>query len=164
MSDKEKKPEEEEKPKGGGSKLGLVALLIGVLNLGGIGFVGFKIMTMPPPTVVTQQAEPPPAAKVPGPLAQLDPFVVNLDEPGTPRYLKTTVSLELTTEEAKTQVDAGKHQVRDSFLRYLSSLRVEDTRGEEGKTQIRNELLKRAQEKLDDIRVKNLFFGEFVVQ
>ncbi len=163
MSEPENKPEKAEKPKGGGP-LPLLALVIGVLNLGATGFVGFTLMHMPAAGAAQEEAAPEEEA-APGQLAAMDTFVVNLDESGAPRYLKASMSVELTNApDAVSKFDVEKHKLRDGFIRYLSSLRVDDTRGEAGKDKIRHELLARAQEDLGKERVKDIYFGEFVVQ
>ena len=163
MSEPENKPEKVEKPKGGGGGLTIVAIAIGLLNLGATGFVGFEVMHMGAPTEEEAAKEEEVAA--PGQLASMDTFVVNLDESGAPRYLKAQMSLELSPDpEVMAAFETAKHKVRDLFLRYLSGLKLEDTRGESGKDKIRKDLLARAQEELGKERVKDIYFGEFVVQ
>ena len=41
-------------------------------------------------------------------MVALDPFVVNLDEPGTSRYLKVTLQLELDDAEAEHAIEKSK--------------------------------------------------------
>jgi flagellar basal body-associated protein FliL len=160
MSEPEKKADKTEKPKGGGAAI--LALAIGVLNLCATGFVAYQLMHLPPAgnAEVVHVVD-----DTPGQLAPLDSFIVNLDEAGAPRYLKASMSLELKGDpEALTAFEAAKHKLRDLFLRYLSSLKIEDTRGESGKSKIRHDLLARAREELGKDRVKDIYFGEFVVQ
>jgi flagellar protein FliL len=177
MSEPEKKPEKEEAPKavgGGGGKLALIAILVGMLNLGATGFVGFTVMHLPPPAAGgggeggghgADSGGHGSQGHGPGQLAPLETFVVNLDEAGAPRYLKAQMSVELSADpEALGAFETAKHKIRDLFLRYLSSLKVDDTRGESKKDKIRQDLLARAQEELGRDRVKDIFFGEFVVQ
>ena len=68
-----------------------------VLNLGATGFVAFKLLTAQPAEAAAAHAPPAaaPSAEVTCPVIALDPFVVNLDEPGTSRYLKVTLQMEL---------------------------------------------------------------------
>lgn len=149
-----------------GSKLMLVALAVGVLNVGGTGFIGMKLSSLA--HTAAEQA----AAKAghdehagPGPTAPLDGFIVNLNEPdGQSRYLKTTLEMELANAEAVDLLAKSKAAVRDEFLRYLSGLKVSDTQGEEGKAKIQGELVARAKKVLGEGRVKGLYFNEFVIQ
>ena len=99
-----------------------------------------------------------------GPVTPLDPFVVNLNEPGTTRFLKASFEVELTSPHAVEELDKSKRVVRDEVLRYLSGLTYADTLGEEGKARIRDEVTFRVDKSLGGGRVKRTFFTEFVVQ
>jgi flagellar basal body-associated protein FliL len=166
MSEAEKKPEQKDaaEPKAqraAGRGTAVIALAFGVLNLGATAFVALEVKAMPRGEHEVTHVD----NGAPGQLAALDTFVVNLDEQGSPRYLKASMSIELSADpEALNAYEQAKHKIRDLFLRYLSSLDVQSTRGDEGKLKIREELLARAQEELGKDRVKDLFFGEFVVQ
>src|SRR5580692_8477926 len=84
-------------PSGGKTSKPILALL--VLNLGVSGFATFKLATAAE-EAPARPAEPPPH-EISGPVVPLDPFVVNLDEPGTSRYLKVTIQLEVETPEVE---------------------------------------------------------------
>lgn len=148
------------KPKG--SKLILVVAALSVVNLGGTGFVAFKSMH---PVIVQAPAESSHEHhEENGPTASLDAFVVNLNEPGSTRYLKTSFEVELSNQTAADLLTKSKPAVRDELLRYLSSLSVADTLGENAKTKIQSEMLARVDKVLGSGRAKKLFFNEFVVQ
>lgn len=134
-----------------------------LLNMGGTGFVAMKIMG--PLKVAEVAKEDAHDEKEGHPHTPLDAFVVNLNEPGSSRYLKTTVELELSSARAAEELNKSKSAVRDELLRYLSSLSVQETLGEEGKNKIRTELASRADKVLGGGgKVHKLFFSEFVVQ
>ena len=99
-----------------------------------------------------------------GPLVLLDPFVVNLNEPGSNRYLKATFEIEMMTAHSASDLKASKRNVRDEIFRYLSSLSVSDTLGEPSKARIQREVLSRIEREVGRGEVKKLFFTEFVVQ
>jgi len=150
--------EKEAKPKkGGGAVLTLVLL---VLNLGATGFVAYKSLK---PAHVVEAAPPPPKDET-GVVVPLDAFVVNLNEPGSSRYLKATFELELAGKAAVEELDHQKRAVRDEILRYLSGLSVEDTQGEAAKTKIQDNITSRVDKVLGGAKVKRVFFTEFVVQ
>jgi flagellar FliL protein len=133
------------------------------LNLGATGFVVFKLLTAQPAEAAAVHPAPAaPTAEVTGPVIALDPFVVNLDEPGTSRYLKVTLQMEVVpgAEEALTK---SKELIRDTILSYLSGLHVKDTLGTEAKDKIRQDLLAKVGKLLGE-KVHRLFFQEFVVQ
>jgi flagellar FliL protein len=158
MSD-EKKPEEPKAPKG--PKV-MVALL--VLNLGATGFTTFKVATAKP---AAAQEAPPPApvtTEVVGPVIAMDPFVVNLDEPGQSRYLKLKVEFELISQEAEAPITKSKQLIRDTILTQLSALKLADTLGGVSKDKLRTEMLQKVESIVGPNKVRRVFIQEFVVQ
>src|SRR5262245_5152820 len=118
--------------------LGLV-----VVNLAATGFVVFKLLTTPPAEAACGQGHSQhesATGEVTGPVAALDTFVVNLDEPGTARYLKITLQLELFPH-AEAALEKSKQLIRDTILSHLSGLHLKDTLGSEAKERIRGELM-----------------------
>jgi flagellar FliL protein len=152
----------EDKPSGPKTSKAVLGLL--VLNFAATGFVTFKILTTSPAAAATaHEAPPPPTSEVTGPVVALDPFVVNLDEPGTARYLKVTLQLELI-HDAEASLTKSKELVRDAILGYLSGLHVKDTLGAEAKDKIRTELMTKLEKLIGPNKVRRMFFQEFVVQ
>jgi flagellar FliL protein len=142
----------------------IIALL--VINLGATGFGVFKILNMPTASAATKaevvyQKE---TKEVTGPLVPLDAFVVNLDEPGTARYLKLTVQLELVDAKAEEIIEKSKQVIRDEVLRHLSGLKLADTLGAKAKDTLRDEIMKMIEDIVGKGKVRRMFFQEFVVQ
>lgn len=166
MSDEEAPPIEPvvAPPPKSGSKA-MLGLL--VANLGATGFVVFKLLTVHPAEAAPAPAAAHAAAAAPaetmGPIVSLDPFVVNLDELGTSRYLKCTLRLEVApkTEEA---INSAKEVVRDVILSHLSGLHLKDTLGAEAKDRIRQDLIAKITKLVGPDKVRRLFFADFVVQ
>lgn len=101
----------------------------------------------------------------PGPVVKFDPVVVNLVEPGKPRYLKAIFELELEDAEAVKLLEEKKRLVRDEMFRYLSGLTIAQTAGEENKTKLQAEMKTRVGTILGgEERVRKVHFAEFVVQ
>lgn len=95
----------------------------------------------------------------------LEPFIVNLADPGGKRYLKLTVSLDVKDEKLKKELDARMPQIRDSVLLLLSSKTFADISPVSGKIKLRNEVLKIINNTLGGAgQVHALYFGEFVIQ
>lgn len=160
-------PEASAKPaKAPGAPAPKPILLLNVLNLGATGFLVFKVLTAEPAAAGPAHAAEPAGESqtVSGPIATFEPFVVNLDEPGNARYLKTTINLELADKETEEKFEKSKQLVRDAVLSYLSGLHVKDTLGSEAKEKMRNEIMERAQKVLGAKKVNRMFFQEFVVQ
>lgn len=99
----------------------------------------------------------------PGPLLDLDPFVVNLDEQGSNRYLKIKLSLELAGEPARPYLEARLARIRDKLIAYLSSLSFDAVRGLQGKTLVRDGVHERVAEIAPGM-VTHVFITDFVVQ
>lgn len=155
-------PKKQEKGGGGGGGKAMLGLL--VLNLAATGFVAFKLLTAHPAAAApAHHKEEGESAEVTGPVVALDPFVVNLDEPGTSRYLKVTLEVEVAGkgEEVLTK---SKQLVRDTILSYLSGLHIKDTLGAEAKDKIRTDLMAKVTKLLGPDKVKRMFFVDFVVQ
>ena len=165
MSDEPVKPVEvAAAPPAAKSSRAVLGLL--VLNLGASGFAVFKLLTAHP-----AEAAPPgkphaaevSSTEITGPIAELPPFVVNLDEPGPARYLKVTLQLELFPG-ADHAMEKSKQLIRDTILSHLSGLHIKDTLGAEAKERIRNDLMAKLVKVLGAEKVRRVFFQEFVVQ
>lgn len=165
MSDEEAPPTDAPAAAGPpGAKPSKAVMGLLVLNLAITGFVAFKVLTAHPAAAAPAgHAAPEHAKEEVGPIVALDPFVVNLDEPGTSRYLKCTLQIEVApkTEDALAK---NKEVIRDAVLSYLSGLHLKDTLGAEAKDKIRSDLLARLTKLLGPDKVRRMFFQDFVVQ
>ena len=145
----------------------VVVALLGV-NLALTGLVAFKTLTAKPAAAHAQTASAGSAGTLPpeitGPVLPLEPFVVNLNEPGSARYLKVTMSIELADKSSGRPFEKSKQLIRDSILRYLSGLTVADTLGPENKDHIRDDLQAAVAEIIGEERLHRMIFDEFVVQ
>ena len=140
----------------------LFLLLVLLAGMVGGGFVAYRkfFPTQPPP-----EEAPPPTPKVAmGPVYPLDPFLVNLADPGRPRFLKVVVQLELDGSAVSAELDALKPKVRDALLTLLSSKGSADLITVADKERLRNEILHRLNAFLSAGRVIEVYFTEFVVQ
>ena len=104
-----------------------------------------------------------PAPQGPTVLA-MDPFVVNLADPGRPRYLKLVVQVELNSGQASGELEALKPKSRDALLMLLSSKTSEEMVTVGGKETLRNEIMRRLNSLLTQGKVTEVYFTEFVVQ
>jgi flagellar FliL protein len=153
----------------GGSKLVpilLVLILVAVLGGGGaFAAMHFGLIGGGEASAKTDESaeEAPPEAGPPAYVA-LDPFVVNLNEPGPPRYLKLTFSVEVPGSGNDEKVATNVPRIRDRVLTYLSGLRLTEVQGRDAKTNIKSQLLAILQETVPDDVVQNVLFMEFVVQ
>jgi flagellar FliL protein len=136
------------------------------MNLGASGFAVFKLLTAHPAEAaapVEHKVVEVSSTEITGPIAELPPFVVNLDEPGTSRYLKVTLQLELFPG-ADHGLDKSKQLIRDTILSYLSGLHLKDTLGAEAKEKIRTDLMAKVGKLVGPDKIRRMFFQDFVVQ
>lgn len=107
-----------------------------------------------------------PAAGAPGmgPIAALDPFVVNLADQGRGRYAKIVAQLELDNEQTAGLVEGLKPKVRDALIMLFSSKTADEMVTVGGKETLRNEIIRRVNGLLPNGKVVEVYFTEFVVQ
>jgi flagellar FliL protein len=100
----------------------------------------------------------------PGPIIALDAIVTNLAEPDTDRYLKVTVQLRITSEAARTEVEASLVPIRSGILMYFSSLNVADLTGAEKRRALQSNVRRIANEAMPSSRIRFVYFTELVIQ
>ncbi|RLB69180.1 MAG: flagellar basal body protein FliL [Deltaproteobacteria bacterium] len=150
------------------SKKGLLIIIVLViLLLGGGGFGAYWFLLRAPAPTVEELAEIE-AAKKPEvvilPVFALKPFVVNLADKKSRRYLKVTMKLELSNEELLEEVDKRRAQLRDVVLTLLSSKTANEISSMEGKFLLRQDIIKRVNVNLVSGKVTKVYWEEFVVQ
>lgn len=99
-----------------------------------------------------------------GPLHALDTMIVNLADRGGKRYLRVTMSLELTDSEVLSTVEDRLPQIRDSILMILPTKNYAEISTTDGKVALRDQLKEKINELLAMECVTNIYFTEFVVQ
>jgi len=95
-------------------------------------------------------------------LVALDSFVLNLAEQG--RFLKVTMQFELHDAIDQPLVTEKIPQLRDAIITLVSSKSADAVSSPEGKLQLKDELLLRANQSVGKDVFKNLYFTEFVMQ
>jgi len=156
--DKDKKEDGEQNAAPKASKLPMLLALVNILVTGAVGYLVFSSAG---PQMEEQEAIDP---SIPPTAVTLDPFVVNLNEPKSSRYLKATIEVEVHGEERVAKLEQKKRAIRADLLRYLSGLKVEDTSGEEKKLKIRDELVARVEKQTGADTLAGLYLTEFVIQ
>src|SRR5208283_6210844 len=94
----------------------------------------------------------------------LDPFVVNLNDPGATKFLKVSMQIELSGP-AILEIAKGKTpQIRDAVINLLTSKTSDALMSPEGKLQLKDEINMMANQILGNNTVKNVYLTEFVMQ
>ena len=99
-----------------------------------------------------------------GPMFPLTVFIVNLMSDTGGKYLKTTVSLELSDPKLTHEVESKKDRIRDYILGILSSKTVEEISTAKGKDDLKSEITEKINGNLKDGEVRNVYFTDFVIQ
>jgi len=94
----------------------------------------------------------------------MDPFVVNLNETGGKRYLKSKIEIEFVGEAVRKELTDRLPQLRDVILLHLSSKTLDEIRNVDGKIELKSALIKRINEVLKQGKIRNLYFTQFVIQ
>lgn len=157
----------------GKKKVILIIVLVALLLFGGIG-AGFYVMWTklsdlksdagPTSEEASEEAAEADAISQMGPIFPLDTFVVNLADSDRSYYLKITLSLELTSEEMKGELEKRLPKIRDLILTQLPTKKSEDLKTVAGKQALREELMAGINERLQTAEVRNIYFTDFVIQ
>ena len=94
----------------------------------------------------------------------LDPFIVNLAKSGGNRFLKMTVSLEMSSPEVRLGLKKNIQKVTDSILLLLSTKIFKDVYSVQGKFTLKGEITTRVNQFLTEGQVKGAYFTEFIIQ
>jgi len=155
-------PQKEETKKGKSKKL-LIMIISAVIFLAGGGFFAYTILFDGKGKGKTTEAENHEKEKSLKPVfLSIDPFVVNLSNPG--QYLKVTIQFELKGESYEDIVKQRIPNLRDMIITLLSSKSFSSVSGPEGKLQLKDEILLRANHAVGQDVFKNLYFTDFVMQ
>jgi flagellar protein FliL len=100
-----------------------------------------------------------------GVMFTLEPFVVNLNDPGGPnKFLKVSLQLELANIQLMDKAKAKAPQIRDAVITLLTSKSSESLFPPEGKLQLKDEINARMNQILGAGSVKNVYLTDFVMQ
>ena len=94
----------------------------------------------------------------------LDPFIVNLAKSGGNRFLKVTVSLEMSSPDVRFELKKNIKKITDSILLLLSTKVFKDVYSVQGKFTLKSEITTRTNKFLTKGVVKGAYFTEFIIQ
>ena len=157
---------------GGKKSMGMIiGVLVGLLVLGGGGYYAYINFFQEKPAEekpaegeATEEAAPVEEDVNLGIMYPLDPFVVNLAGSEGKRFLKVTISLELSTPEVHVELKENIQKITDSILVLLSSKAFEDVYSVQGKFKLKDEITTRVNRFLVVGHVKDAYFTEFIIQ
>ena len=97
----------------------------------------------------------------------LDSFVVNLQDPSGNGYLRVSMSLGLAAapkEDDKDKSVPYLPRLRDTILGVLGTRTVDELLTPDGKTKLKDDLLKAVNSSVPELQCKEVYFTEFLVQ
>ena len=146
--------------KNNGNKTLIIIIVAVCIVLGAGGLLGFKLLASKGGEEEVKKEE----VHVKTSIISLDPFVLNLSDRG--RYLKVTIQFEVSDDTLQEAVTVKTPQLRDTIITLVSSKSLSSISSPEGKFQLKDELLFRANRimGMEKDVIKNLYFSEFVMQ
>jgi len=149
----------------------IIGIIVGLLVLGGGGYYAYITFFQEKPAKEDVPAEGEGTAKEDakkelnlGVMFPLDPLIVNLAGSQGKRFLKVTISFELSTPEVHAELKENIQKVTDSILVLLSSKTFEDVYSVQGKFKLKDEVTTRVNRFLVVGHVKEAYFTEFIIQ
>lgn len=187
MAETEKEDQTSEKPKKKKGKKLIIFLILAIILLGGAGGGGYyywrttvaaaetakKSKSKKDSTEKQDNKSEDGAVKDALPddsevknIIELQPFIINLADTEQARYLRLSVSLGIggETAEAEKPNQLFITRVRNAMLAVLSNKKSEEVLSVEGKTKLRQELLKAAQNAADEPEIHAIYITDFIVQ
>lgn len=102
---------------------------------------------------------------------EIGEFLVNLADPGDPRYLKVHLVLEIADSHKKGGGGHGEHaanpeeaKAKDAIIRALSKRHMNDLLTDQGKDALKSEMKAALNEALEETEVVNIYFTSFAMQ
>ena len=151
----------------------ILVILIGLAVLGGGGYFAYTKFVLEKPAEGEVKEEVKEGEKKPeevkedvalGVMFPMDSYLVNLAGSGGKRFLKVTVSLELSSPEVHFELKENIQKITDSVLVLLSSKTFEDVYPVQGKFKLKDEITVRVNRFLVLGHVKDAYFTEFIIQ
>lgn len=168
----EKKAKKEGAEGGGKKKLIIIiaAALVLLLALGGGG--AYYLMKKKEAEEAAKKKDPGTEVPVPelnpaaaiGPMVDISEFIVNIISGDATHYVKASLTIELTNEPAKEEINQRMPQIRDSILLLVGNKTYEELQDLQGKKQLKAELTSKINSILQTGKVKAIYFTDFVVQ
>jgi flagellar FliL protein len=146
------------------SRKGLIVIMAGVLVLAAGGGAA-AYWRMRAPAAKPAAAEHRPTGEQG--LLTLEPFIVNLADQGGSRFLRVSIRLIVASREHAERVqkdDVALTRVRSAILDLLTQQTADRLVTVEGKTALRQAIQTRVEPVLDETKVTDVLFSDFVVQ
>jgi flagellar basal body-associated protein FliL len=95
---------------------------------------------------------------------QLEPFILNLPDNGSPKFLKISMVLVLANAALVETAKKKQAPIKDAIISIVTSKSPGDLLSQEGKVLLKDELIMRINQILKEGSVKNIYFTELIMQ
>ena len=95
---------------------------------------------------------------------ELQPFIVNLADPGESRYLRMSVSIGVGESKEEKADPILMTRVRNAMLAVLTTKTSDEILTQQGKSTLRKELLKAARAAVEEPTIEAIYITDFIVQ
>ncbi len=169
MAEKSSKTSDTSENSGSKKKLFIIIGIVVLLLLIGGGVAGyFLLMKEPPP----EEKDPGMEVPVPeistqaeiGPMVNIEEFIVNIISDENNHYVKASLTIELSSEPSKEEIEKRMPQIRDAILLLVGNKTFEELQDLQGKKQLKAELLSKINAILQTGQARSIYFTDFVVQ
>ncbi|MEI8397325.1 MAG: flagellar basal body-associated FliL family protein [Rhodospirillaceae bacterium] len=148
-----------------GKKLVLFIVLPLILLLGAGAGVYFSGILAPKHEEHKEEPKPEEKESLVPIFFEVPDMLINLNTTGRrPTFLKISISLQISREADREELNRIMPRIIDNFQVYLRELRLEDMRGSAGMYRLREELLTRVVAAAQPVRVKDVLFKEMLIQ
>ena len=145
-------------------------MIVLFLVLGGGGAGGYFYFFKGAPAAAHAE-EPEPEAEHPPAtgtgIVPMEPFVVNLADPGAIRFLRVNLSLVVKDEELAKEIEENavdKARIRSAILELLAMQHSDAIVTPEGKDELKTLIAERSEHAAHELKVVDVLFSEFVIQ
>ncbi len=149
-----------EEKKGGKKKIILIIPLLVLLIGAGAGGAYFFLFAKKDKTKEEKVHMP---SQV-GVMVDLGVFTVNLADKQAEVYARIAITMEVSDEKVKAEVERRMPIIKDAVIDVISSKASDFVRTPEGRESLRLEIIRRINAILVEGGVRNIYFTEFVVQ
>ena len=146
------------------SRKTLFIAVAALVVLGGGGGAYWKFFATAPNEGAAEESHEP--AEPPA-IVNFDPFVVNLSDPGSPRFLRVTLALVVDGDVHAQEFEEDtvvRMKVRSALLELLSQQRASELITPEGRAGLKKAVIERAARNAKELKVTDVLFSEFIVQ
>lgn len=99
-----------------------------------------------------------------GAIWPMDPFIVNIRDENSDRYLKIVIELDISDKNCIPELNQLKPKLRDNVLDLISAKTYKDIMDISGKQRLRDEIMVRLNSFLTGGKIVKVYFTDFVIQ